>query len=217
MYEEPTKLVIIYERTDDELDHAIAHFRHLNKQYAIAYAVETADYVVKHFYQGDYALARDRDPTKHTAFEELLLRRKDDLADLDLSPRTLRRYIAAGDVWHGLPEATRSHLGVSHLESLAAIANKDERKRIAHDAATMHWTRQQTAVKVKDFKKQERGGKKKPGRKAKPNALKEVVALRHAIKQVHKGHSAAKKLGEAHYLEYSAALEECKVALSKLD
>lgn len=218
MPEAPTEFAIILAVTDEELDHAIDHLRHLNKQYSIAYAIETADYLVKIFYQGDYALARDRDPHKHAAFEELLERRQKELAEIDLTPRTLRRYIAAGDVWHGLPEKTREQLGVAHLEKLAAVQDVKERKQLAHNAATMHWTREQTAKAVKDLKKKERGGKKKPGRKVKPKAVKAVVALKHAIGQVQKLHyEAKKKLAEGPLQEYWTTLGECRKLLLALN
>lgn len=57
---------------------------------------------------------------------------------LDLAPATLRRYLQATEVWHGLAEDVRSRLGVDHMQRLSAVADTDARKRLAHDAVTMN-------------------------------------------------------------------------------
>jgi hypothetical protein len=138
--------------TDKHLDAAIARLNALNQHTFLAYAIEAGTYLVQHFFEGDFAATHDHRNSKQQSFNALLERRADELAELGLSARTLRNYMAAAEVWNTLPETTRSRLGLQHLQQLSAVTDITERKRLAHDAATMKWTRQQVAVAVSEFK-----------------------------------------------------------------
>lgn len=202
--------------TDDDLDRAVRHLRTLHKAHAVGLAIAVGEFVVREFYDGDFAAARSRDPGKHARFQQLLIRRGQELADLSLPGRTLRRCVAASDVWRGLPEESRSRLGVTHLETLAAVPNADERKRLAHEAAAMHWTGEQVQLAVKDLKRQERGEKRKPGRKTKPQVLKAAVAAHAELRRLYELRSAAVHLDGSHATEYAGLLASLQELVEKL-
>lgn len=202
--------------SDHELDAAVEHLRNLYKQHTLSYAVMTGQYIVDKFYDGSFADARDRNAEKHFKLNELIEKRGQQLQDLDLSTRSIQRYVAATDVWNGLPEHTRVQLRITHLDRLAGVADVEERKRLAHDAATMQWTGEQTALAIADYRKKLRGNKKKAGPKVKPAVLKAAAALHRDAKALRKLHGAASKLSAAHRAILSTEMAGIHAALGGL-
>ncbi len=202
--------------TDNELDAVIQHLRTLYKQHSLSYAVATGQFIVDKFYNGDFTSARDRNATNHFKFNELIERRSSELRDLDLNVRSLSRYVAATEVWNELPEHTRAQLRIAHLDRLAMVGDIDERKRLAHEAATMHWTAEQTGLAVADYKKKQRGHKKKAGPKLKPAVLKAAMALHRDAKALRKLHGAAANLNELHKTQLALEMLGIQKALAGL-
>ena len=137
------------------------------------------------------------------------------MAELDLSGRTLHRYIAATEFSRSLPDHVRAQLGLDHLQKLAAVPDATVRNRLAHDAATMHWTRDQVGIAVAEYKASLRHGKK-VGRKEKPAVLKSATALRAAVKHLMRLHGAANQLSPAHRAVLQSDLLAVRDALDGL-
>ena len=97
------------------LDATLGHLRQLHHSAVLRHALQVGRYLLDSFYAGDIAQFHDGSPAAHASFEALLTHRKEALADLGLSPSTLRNYIRAWDVWADLPEATRERLALHHL------------------------------------------------------------------------------------------------------
>lgn len=208
--------ILVASANSPDLEAAITHLRTLNRRAFLSYAIEVGQYLVNHFFDGNFAAVHDQRGDKQRSFNDLLQHRAADLAELELSGRTLRKYMSAAEVWQALPESIRSQLGLDHLQQLAAVPDVAERKRLAHDAATMKWTRQQVAVAVREAKKDRRAGKKKPGRKARPAAVKAAVAVSAVVRRLTKLAGPARSLEGAHRDAFVAAVLGSISALKKL-
>ena len=202
--------------SDTQLDAAIAHLKSLNRHAFLQYAVSVGQYFVNHFHDGDHAAALAAGSDKQGGIQALVSRRRAELQDLDLTGRTLRKYVAATVVWQGLPEQTRAKLGIDHLERLAAVGDVVERKKLADDAATMQWTLVQVATAVRQFQKEQRGGGKKRGRKEKPKALKLAVALAAAVKKVVASRASAMALADGSRSEWVKLVQDAADDLFRL-
>lgn len=202
--------------TETDLDHVVAHLRQLYKKYSLAHAIEVGQYLVDHFFAGDFAAARATDRGKDQSLRDLCLRRRQELADLDLSLPTLQRYITASDTWRTLPEQTRERLGLAHLRSLAAVSDLPERQHLAHEAAALHWSREQTALAVAEWKQNQRSGKKKLGRKPQPAVVRAAAAVHTAVRALVKLQGAAASLSPAHRAAYARELEAARAILAGL-
>ncbi len=202
--------------SEAELDHAVDALRTLHKAHAVAHAVSVGTLVVERFYAGDFAAARSRDPGKHLRYQELIERRGEVLADLSLPDRTLRRCIAATDVWRGLPDEVRSKLAIVHLEKLATLADGEVRKQIAREAATLTLTGEQVGRAVADEKRKTRGHKAKPGRKQKPAVLKAAVAARAQLHKLDGLRKGAGKLSGAEAAEFKTLVAELQRLVGRL-
>lgn len=201
--------------TDAELDRAIAHLRTLNRQAFLQYVISVGNYLVKEFFGGDFSAVHDQNPNKQRSFVELLSRRTAELKEIDLSANTLRRYMAATEVWHGLPQHVRNRLGVEVMQRLAVIPNGPDREKLAHDAAEMQWTREQAAAAVRDYKAAKVHGKRR-GPKVKPDVLKKAVAVHRAVRELTRLHGAAESLGVAHRATFVNEIEAAILALGRL-
>jgi hypothetical protein len=204
------------EPTDAELDHLVDDLRTFNRTSFLAYSISVGQHLVDRCFGGDHAAVRDHAPNKANSFTALLSRRRNELHDLDLAGSTLRRYMAAAEVWHGLPDHVRTQLGLQHLQLLGSVRDEVERKRLAHDAAQMHWTRDQVAVAVKASVTAARKGAKKPGRKPLPASVKAAGALRQAVANLEKHAGASASLGATHHAQWLQALESAHEWLGKL-
>lgn len=202
--------------TDAELDAAIAHLRSLNHGAFLQYVVTVGEFLVARFLGGNLAAIHDQDPFKAHSLQELVTRRRHELAELDLSVSTLRRYLAATEVWHALPAHTRAQLSLENLSRLGVVKEPEIRKKLAHDAAAMQWSSAQMGVAVQEYKQEKRGGKKKTGRKHKPTVIKAAVALHAAARKLHGLHGAASSLGDAHRLEFDAQVAAAMKVLQGL-
>ena len=111
------------------------------------------------FYAGDVANFHDGSPAAHASFEALLSHRREALADLGLSPSTLRNYIRAWEVWADLPEATRERLALHHLVALARV-DPVTRGQLAYEAARGGWAVRQLDEAVEAWLQ----GLRSPGR-----------------------------------------------------
>ncbi len=202
--------------SETDLDHVVAHLRQLYKKYSLAHAVEVGHYLVDHFFGGDYSAARANDRSKGQSLRDLCLRRRQELADLDLSLSTLQRYITASDTWRTLPEQTRERLGLAHLRTLAAVSDLPERQHLAHEAAALHWSREQTALAVAEWKQSQRSGKKKAGRKPQPAVVRAAAAVHAAVRALVKLQGAAASLSPAHRAAYAKEVAAAQAVLAGL-
>lgn len=202
--------------TDVDLDAAIAHLRSLNHGAFLQYVVTVGDFLVARFMGGNLAAIHDQDPFKTHSLRELVTRRRTELAELDLSASTLRRYLVATEVWHALPAQTRAHLSLENLSRLGVVKEPEARQKLAHDATAMQWSSEQLGVAVQEYKREKRSGKKKAGRKHKPAVIKAAVALHAAARKLHGLHGAALTLGDAHRLEFDAQVAAAMKVLQGL-
>jgi hypothetical protein len=208
----PTDLAPAY--TDDQLDAAIRHLQRQHRHAFLQYAVTVGHYLAEHFHGGDYAEALAAGP--QGGIQALVARRRAELDELDLSGRTLRKYLAASAVWRELPEATREKLGIDHLERLSAVSDAGQRKKLANDAAAMHWTRDQVAIAVKNAQLEQRGRGKKPGPKPQPKPLRLTGALGSAVTKLAAGQGAVKSMSDANRAKWRANIEEAIARLQAL-
>jgi hypothetical protein len=202
--------------SEEELDRAIKSLRALHRAHSVAHAVSVGRTIVELFYGGDYAAARSRDPSRHARYRALVQRRPDELADLALPDRNLRRCVAASDVWQGLPESVRSKLAILHLEGLAAIQDSEIRKEMAAEAASLEWTGDQVKKAVADQKRKARGEKRKPGRKKKPAVLKTAGAARASLKKLVDQKELVEKLAPERLAELKALVQGMQELLAQL-
>lgn len=201
--------------TDQVFDTAIAHLRSLSRTAFLRYAITVGDYLVHHFFAGNYAALHDQDPNKAASLHAFLRERRAELAELDLSATTLRRYMAAAESWQALPDASREHLGLHQLQSLAAVGDPQERRQLAHQASVQHWSKEKTAAAVQDYKKRLRGGQNR-GRKPLPVVLKDAHALQGAAERLVRLHGAAQTLDAGHRQRFLAALDAVHAAVAHL-
>lgn len=202
--------------SEDDLDKAIRRLRTLHRAHSVAHAVAVGQLIVEMFYDGDYGAARSRDPHRHARYRALVQRRPDDLADLALPDRNLRRCVAASDVWQGLPESVRSKLAIVHLEGLAAIQDAGVRKEMATEAASLEWTGDQVKKAVADQKRKARGEKRKPGRKKKPTVLKTAGAAKASLKKLVDQKDMMAKLAPERLAEFKALVQAMQELLAEL-
>jgi len=202
--------------SDAELDSAIAHLRSLNRRAFLEYVLQVGQFLVDRFFGGEFAAVHSFAANKAHSFAALLTRRRAELAELNLSGATLRNYIAATEAYASLPQQTRAKLGLDHLRRLAAIKDVAERKRLGHDAATMQWTREQTTTAVRDAKRAQRIGKKKPGPKSRPAVVRAARAMHASIKALFKLQGAASRLEDGHRAEFDATVAEAMALLRSM-
>lgn len=197
-------------------DRVVGHLRTLQRTAFLGHAIAVGEYIVAEFFGGDFAAVHDKAHDKQLSFQDFLAARQEQLTDLDLPPTTLRTYIAAAEVARDLPEHVASKLGLVHLRQLAIVKDVPERKRLAHEAAGMQWTRQQLAVAVQDWRKAQRHGKRKPGPKPRPAVLQAAASARLAVRKLHKLHGAAGHLDEAHRMVLLVELAAMRKALDDM-
>jgi len=114
-------------------------------------------------------------------------RSKPALADLGLSPSTLRNYIRAWEVWADLPEATRERLALHHLVTLARV-DPVTRGQLAFDAAQGGWAVRQLDEAVQAWLQGLRGpGRGRPVLPKPVKAWGEVFAATRRAGKLHEG------------------------------
>lgn len=195
-------------QTDEELDEVVRDLDNLGRGALLVYVVAVAKYIVNRYFGGDYSRLHDHDPTKTFSFNELVTRRKEELAEIGLSTPTLRRYLQAAEVLHHLDVETQTSMSLAKLTKLALVKDIEHRKRIADAAHQNKWGAKKIAKAVDDHKAALRGDRKKPG--PKPKEATEILATIKAVL------SPTKRLGKLKAEIQALQPEEREVVYKKL-
>jgi len=196
-------------------DTVIRQLKTLNRKAFLQYAIDVGQQLVEAFFDGDFNALHDKNLDKQANFQVFLVERKDELSEMDLSGNTLRNYVAAAEVAHTLPKQLVGHLGLTHLSQLAIVRDAPERARLAHEAASMQWTKQQVATAVREWKDKTRHGKR-AGPKHKPEVLKAAVAMHAAMRRLHHLHGAATQLNDEHKTALKLEIKAATALLKEL-
>ncbi len=122
-----------------DLDAAIERLRALSRQALLDHALAVADFVLGHFFGGDWTRYRDRSAHGHVSLRALCREREAEMAAMGLSLTTLRRYLAAWDRYRRLPELCQRQQTVASLELLGKVADPITREKLALRAAQEQW------------------------------------------------------------------------------
>jgi hypothetical protein len=197
-------------------DRVLAHLRTLQRKAFLGHAIAIGQYVVHEFFAGDFAAVHDKAHDKQRSFQDFLATRGEQLAELDLSATTLRTYVAAAEVAKDLPESVAAQLGLVHLRQLAAVTEVPVRQQMAHEAATLRWSKAQLGTAVGEWKRAKVKGDKR-GPKPRPAVLLAAAAVRTAARKLHGLHGAAVSLGAEHRAALRVELAEIQRLLAALD
>jgi hypothetical protein len=192
--------------TEEQLDATIEHFKTLSRGALLVYAIAIGNYLLNQYFGGSFANLKSHDPRKAQSFNDLVTRRQVELAEIGLSRATLRRYLAAAEVWHDLPADLRNELDLTDLHALAPVKNTNDRRRIAHEAVSNGWLSRQVVTAVAEHKLALRGGKRKPGPKPQLEVLKAAAAVVAAVGRM-------VKLGPAPDVLYETECRKLEVEL----
>lgn len=164
-----------------DLDTAIERLRALSRQALLDYALAVADFVLRHFFAGDWTRYRDRTAHGHTSLRSLCREREAEMAAMGLSLTTLRRYLAAWDRYRRLPEVCQRQQTVASLELLGKVADPITRERLALRAAQEQWPAARLRAEVQAMASALARYQPKRGR---PKLAPAERALRQAVRSV---------------------------------
>jgi hypothetical protein len=197
-------------------DRVLAHLRTLQRKAFLGHAIAIGQYIVHEFFAGDFMAVHDKAHDKQRSFQDFLATRGEQLAELDLSATTLRTYVAAAEVAKDLPESVAAQLGLVHLRQLATVTEVPARQHMAHEAATLRWSKAQLGTAVGEWKRAKVKGEKR-GPKPRPAVLVAAAAVRTAARKLHGLHGAAVSLGAEHQAALRAEVVEIRKLLATLD
>lgn len=123
-----------------EYHDALTTLQALNRDLDTPYRLGVGRYILQRFFGGQAAAYASRDHNKDTKFKDFVGTCADDLAELDLSESTLRRYVR-GHICHSqLPPGPRERLRWGSLLALAAVEEPNLRARLATAAVHQQWS-----------------------------------------------------------------------------
>ena len=193
----------------DRFDRTIEHLRNLSRGALLQYALGVGKYLIDDYFDGDVGAYFDTSRTKESSFNALLRDREAELKEMQLSPRTLRNYICAWDVWQQLPAPVQGQLDLTDLYKLATVSDTTERTKLATEAVDNNWSLHQVGTAVEQWKADKNVGKEKRGPKVHPEYILHFRAMGRQAEQVLSAIGATAPTG--------AVLDEARAELAKLE